>query len=230
MGLSQENKGEYRKQFSIINYQSERMIKEYSTKCKLCRASGEKLFLKAERCLTKCPIDRKGAVPPGQHGAKRKRKPSDYSVRLREKQKLKRVYQLSEKQLKRCFTESRKIKGATGEVILQKLESRLDNLVYRLGFAPSRRLAKQLVGHRHILVNGKIVNIPSYLTKPGEVLSLDAKAINSPIIKKMLGNKDFSLPKWLERKAAVGKFSRLPSRDEIETNVNEQLIVEYYSR
>lgn len=202
----------------------------YSKKCRLCRAAGEKLFLKGERCLVKCPIDRKGAVPPGQHGAKRRRKPSDYGVRLAEKQKLKRIYGVSEKELKKYFEEARKVREATGEAMLQILESRLDNLVYRLGFAPSRRLARQLVSHKHVLVNGKPVNIPSYRVKIGEVISLDEAGMKVPEVKKALENKDFTVPKWLERKAAAGKVVRLPVREEIEANVSEQLIVEFYSR
>lgn len=207
------------------------MTKSYSEKCKLCRSSGEKLFLKGERCFSvKCPIDRKGAVPPGQHGAKRKRKSSDYGIRLVEKQKLKRIYGLSERQMKNYFTQARKVKGSTGEMILQLLESRLDNLVYRFGFSPSRRFAKQLVSHKHVLVDGKIVNVLSYLIRPSQVVSLDTKALAMDSVKIMLGKKDYVLPSWLERKAAVGKFSRFPRREEIDININEQLIVEHYSR
>ena len=207
------------------------MIKIYSKKCRLCRSAGEKLFLKGERCFSvKCPIDRKGAIPPGQHGAKRKRKSSDYGIRLVEKQKLKRIYGLSERQMKKYFTQARKVKGSTGEMILQLLESRLDNLVYRFGFSPSRRFAKQLVSHKHILVDGKIVNISSYLVKPSQVINLDTKALAMAAVKTILGKKDYTLPAWLERKAAVGKFSRVPRREEIDINVNEQLIVEHYSR
>lgn len=207
------------------------MAKSYSEKCKLCRSSGEKLFLKGERCFSvKCPIDRKGAIPPGQHGAKRKRKSSDYGIRLVEKQKLKRIYGLSERQMKNYFTQARKVKGSTGEMILQLLESRLDNLVYRFGFAPSRRFAKQLVSHKHILVDGKIVNVLSYLIRPSQVVSLDTKALAMTSVKIMLGKKDYILSPWLEKKAAVGKFSRFPRREEMDININEQLIVEHYSR
>ena len=115
-------------------------------------------------------------------------------------------------------------------MILQLLESRLDNLVYRFGFSPSRRFAKQLVSHKHILVDGKIVNISSYLVKPSQVISLDTKALAMAAVKTILGKKDYTLPAWLERKAAVGKFSRVPRREEIDININEQLIVEHYSR
>lgn len=206
------------------------MAKDYLKKCRLCRAAGEKLFLKGERCLTKCPIDRKGAVRPGQHGAKGRRKISDYGVRLLEKQKLKRTYGISERQMKNYANRARKIKGATGEAILQFLETRLDNLVYRIGLAPSRRLAKQLVFHKHILVDGKKVNIPSYRLKPGQTLSLGPKALAMDLVKKALEKKEVTLPAWLEKKAAVGRIVRLPKREEIETKVDEQLVVEYYSR
>jgi small subunit ribosomal protein S4 len=202
----------------------------FSEKCKLCRDAGEKLFLKGERCFTKCPIDRKGAVPPGQHGAKRKRKLSDFGVRLKEKQKLKRIYGVGEAELKKYFGEARKVREATGEALLQILESRLDNIIYRLGFAPSRRSARQLVGHRHVRVEGKTVNIPSYRVKPGQVINIDEKALSMNLVKAMLEKKDVKIPQWLERKAAVGKLSLVPSRDNIDTEVNEQLIVEYYSR
>jgi len=206
------------------------MVKDYTKKCRLCRASGEKLFLKGGRCVTKCPIDRKGAVPPGQHGAKRKRKLSDYGVRLAEKQKLKRIYAVSESHLKKYFGEARKVREATGEAIFQVLESRLDNLIYRLGFSSSRRFARQLVSHGHVLVDGKTVNIPSFKVKPNQVISLDGVAMNMVEVKKLLEKKDLTLPAWLERKGAAGRLLRLPQRNEIETNVSEQLIVEYYSK
>jgi len=201
-----------------------------SEKCRLCRASGGKLFLKGERCFTKCPIDRRGAVPPGQHGAKRHQKPSDYGLRLAEKQKLKRSYNVLEKELKKYFLEARKVPGATGEALMQILETRLDNLVYRLGFATSRRFARQLVSHKHILLEGQKVNVPSVRVKPGQVVALTEEALKIPEVKKALEKKDFKVPNWLERKAAVGKLVRLPKREEIESPVNEQLIVEYYSR
>lgn len=206
------------------------MAKLIERKCRLCRSSGKKLFLKGLRCFTKCPIDRKGAVPPGQHGAKRKRRPSDYGIRLAETQKLKRVFGISERQLRGYFVRAKKVREATGEFLLQILESRLDNLVYRLGFVPSRRFARQLVSHKHILVDGKKVNISSFLVKPDQVISLSEKAASLSEVKRMLGEKDFKLPVWLERKALVGRLVRLPERNEMDTDVDEQLIVEYYSR
>ncbi len=199
-------------------------------KCRLCRAAGTKLFLKGDRCLTKCPIDRKGAVMPGQHGAKKRRKLSDFGVRLVEKQKLKRLYGLEETQLKKYFGEARKVREATGEVLLQILETRLDNLVYRLNFAPSRRAARQLVSHGHIQVEGKTVNIPSFRVKPGQVITLSEKALGLAKIKVMLEKKEVKIPDWLERKGPAGKLTRIPKREEIDADISEQLIVEYYSR
>jgi small subunit ribosomal protein S4 len=189
-----------------------------------------KLFLKGERCFSAaCPIEKKGAVPPGQHGLKSLRRQSDYGKQLREKQKVKRIYGLSETQLKNYFQKAIKVRQATGEFLLQMLESRLDNLVCRLGFVASRALARQLVTHRHILVDGKKVNIPSYQLKPGQVVSLDKKALDLTEIKKSLAEKP-KLPDWLKRKAAVGQMVRLPKRDEIGSDIDEQLIVEFYSR
>lgn len=207
------------------------MARDYSRKCRICRAAGEKLFLKGERCFSaKCPISHRGAVPPGQHGAKRRRRSSDYAIRLQETKKLKNIYGITERVLKKYFGQARKVSKTTGEALLQILESRLDNIVFRLGFSPSRRLARQLVSHRHVLVNGKIVNIPSYKVKKDQVMSLDSVAINNALVKKMLDNKEFAVPIWLEKKAAAGKLVRMPKREEIETNVNEQFVVEYYSR
>jgi small subunit ribosomal protein S4 len=207
------------------------MIKDYTKKCRLCRAAGVKLFLKGQRCMTKCPIDKKGPVPPGQHGAKRRRKLSDYGIRLAEKQKLRRTYLTNENTLKKYFLQAKKLKGAaTGEVLLQTLESRLDNVVYRLGLSPSRRFSRQLVSHKHVLVDGKIVNIPSFRIKPGSVVNLDSRAMNMTEVKALLGKKDVAVTPWMERKGPVGKFARFPKREEIETNISEQLVVEHYSR
>jgi len=206
------------------------MSRNIGPKCRLCRREKMKLFLKGERCFSAaCPIEKKGAVPPGQHGLKSLRRQSDYGKQLREKQKVKRIYGLSETQLKNYFQKAIKVRQATGEFLLQMLESRLDNLVCRLGFVASRALARQLVTHRHILVDGKKVNIPSYQLKPGQVVSLDKKALDLTEIKKSLAEKP-KLPDWLKRKAAVGQMVRLPKRDEIGSDIDEQLIVEFYSR
>ena len=208
------------------------MARNYAKKCRICRAAGEKLFLKGERCFSaKCPISRRGAVPPGQHGTKRRRRrPSDYSVRLKETGKLKNIYGITEGELKRYFALARKVPEATGEALLQILESRLDNLVFRLGFSPSRRLARQIVSHKHVLVDGKVVNIPSYRLKEDQMISLDTKVSKVLEIKKLLDNKEFVVPDWLERKAAAGRLARFPKREEVLTDINEQYVVEYYSR
>ena len=199
-------------------------------KCKLCRREGVKLFLKGERCFSsKCPIEKKQALPPGQHGARGRRKLSDYGVQLREKQKLKRLYGITEKQLKRYFDRALKRKKDTGEVLLQILETRLDNIVYRLGFVPSRSMARQLVSHGHVLVDGKKVNIPSFNVAPGQTVTVSSKALSLAYVKKSLAEEKKS-PVWLEKKAAVGRLVRVPEREEVEADIDENLIVEFYSR
>ena len=199
-------------------------------KCRLCRREKVKLFLKGDRCYSaNCPIEKKGAVPPGQHGLKSSQRQSDYGKQLREKQKTKRIYGLAESHLKNYFQKAIKVRQTTGEFLLQMLESRLDNIIYRLGFVSSRNLARQLVSHKHVLVDGKKVNIPSCQLKPGQVVSLDKKALDLSEVKKSLAEKT-KLPDWLKKKAAVGQMVRLPKRDEIEGDIDEQLIVEFYSR
>lgn len=217
------------------------MSRETEIKCKLCRREGRKLFLKAARCYSpKCPIERKGAVPPGMHGQKRKSKLSDYGKQLREKQKVKRMYWITEKQMKNYFTKAKneviksrtkKIgqKIGTGEYILQLLELRLDNVLFRSGFSPSRLVARQIITHGHILVNGKKVSIPSYKLTLNQVISLDAKALEMPIIKANI-EKKIVPSSWLAKKAAVVKIVRFPERKEIDADIDEQLIVEFYSR
>ena len=206
------------------------MSRSLGPKCKICRREKMKLFLKGERCYTHCPIERKGAVPPGQHGLRSStRRMSDYGRQLREKQKVKRIYGLTEKQLKNYFQEAVKMKQATSEVLLQILESRLDNVLYRLDFVPSRSLARQLINHGHLLVDGKKVDIPSYRLKKDQTISLGSKALALPIVKKALAEKT-KAPGWLKKKAAVGQMLRWATRDEIEGDIDDQLIVEYYSR
>jgi small subunit ribosomal protein S4 len=206
------------------------MSKYIGPKCRLCRREKTKLFLKGERCFSaSCPLEKKGAVPPGQHGLKSLGRQSDYGKQLREKQKIKRIYGISEKQLKNYFKKAIKAKQATGEILRQMLESRLDNIVYRLGFGSSRNLARQLVSHKHVLVDGKKINIPSYQLKPGQIVSLDKKALEIADVKKSLAEKQ-KLPEWLKRKAAVGQMVRLPKKEEIEGDIDEQLIIEFYSR
>lgn len=199
-------------------------------KCRLCRREGEKLYLKGARCYTpKCPIDKRGAQVPGQHGKKMFRRSSNYGIQLREKQKVKRIYSVLEKQFRRYYQEAMKSPQNTGERLLQLLESRVDNIVYCLGFTRSRSFARQLVTHGHIQVNGKKVDIPSYLVKPGQIISLSPKTTKIPSIEKTLEEKIVP-PKWLTRKAVVGKMERLPVRDELNDGIKENLIIEYYSR
>lgn len=193
---------------------------------KLCRAEGIAL------CgLPKCPVTKKNAGPPGQHGAKMKRKRSDYGIQLREKQKVKRIYGVLERQFKKYFQEASRKQTATGEALLQILETRLDNAVYRLNLAASRPQARQLVGHGHVFVNDKKVTIPSFNVKIGDIVALSPKVAGSDFIKKLSeATKDSTMPSWLEKKAAVGKVKAQPAREDIDIEVNERLIVEYYSR
>lgn len=193
-------------------------------KRRLSRREGIALFKKDEKA-----IERKGAVPPGQRGTKVRPRVTGFGTQLREKQKAKRLYGLAERQFRKTFNEAEKVEGATGETFLQLLETRLDNVVYRLGFAKSRPEARQLVSHGHITVDGKKVNIPSFRAKANQVVAISQKFVHNTQIAKNLGE-DIVVPEWLERKAAVGKVIRLPYRDEMERAIQEQLIVEYYSR
>jgi len=171
--------------------------------------------------------------PPGQHGQRRRRKPSDYGVRLREKQKLRFLYNMSEKQFRNLFDEASKAEGATGAVFLQLLESRLDNVVYRLGIAYTRRQARQFVAHGHILVNGKRVDVPSYRVSPGDAVEVAARAKKNPIIHQNLEERRRGkLSPWLEfdAEAMKGKFLHRPAREDIMVPVNELQVIEYYSR
>lgn len=200
-------------------------MRNVDPKCRLCRREGVKLFLKGDRCFSpKCPIEKKGAVPPGIHGHKRRGgRLSEYGVRLREKQKLKRLYGMTEKQFKRYVVQAKKGRAETGQALFQLLEGRLDNVVYRLGFTSGRVAARQLVAHGHILINDQKVDIPSYQVKPGQVIS--------PRLKSLKTHPAIEIPAWLERKGPVGRMKRLPARDEVGgENINERLIVEYYSR
>ena len=205
--------------------------------CKLCRREGAKLFFKGARCLTeKCAVDRR-AYPPGQHGptggGNRGRKQSEYSKQLREKQKVKRIYGLSERQFRNTFEEASRRPGVTGTNLLQELEARLDNLVYRMGFAVSRRQARQLVRHGHIEVNGRRVNVPSYRAQPGQEIRV---ATTSRELVPIKVAKEFALRgapmAWLDvnLEKAAGKFTESPGREQIPLNAQEQLIVELYSK
>ncbi|OGD98055.1 30S ribosomal protein S4, partial [Candidatus Curtissbacteria bacterium RIFCSPLOWO2_01_FULL_38_11b] len=164
------------------------------------------------------------------HGQKRRRKQSEYGIQLREKQKVKRVYGVLEKQFKRYFDQAARKKSATGEALLQILESRLDNVIYRLNFAESRPSARQLVSHGHVVVGDTKVTIPSYNVKMNDVISLSQKASNLFSVKKLAEDKNRKLPSWLEKKATIGRVKSMPKREDIEIDINERLIVEYYSR
>ncbi|MBW1678765.1 MAG: 30S ribosomal protein S4 [Deltaproteobacteria bacterium] len=200
--------------------------------CKLCRRENQKLFLKGDRCYSdKCAYDRR-SYPPGQHGQLR-RKFSDYGNQLREKQKAKRMYGLLEKQFRRYFWEADRKRGITGENLLILLERRLDNIVYRLGFASSRNQARQLVGHNHFVVNGKRVNVPSFLVSPGEVIEVREKSRKIPPINEAMDAVErLGVPSWLElnKDNYQGKVNALPERKDLTMPIQEQLIVELYSR
>lgn len=200
------------------------MARYTGPKRRLSRREGLALFAKDTKAL-----ERKGAVPPGQHGLGRRRRISEYGVQLREKQKAKRIFGLLEKQFKRYFEEASKVRGATGLVLLQTLETRLDNVVYRLNFAKSRAGARQLVSHGHIKVMGKKVNIPSFQVKIDQTIEISEDLRDNTQVKKSLEEAE-TLPEWLDRRATVGKVLRMPEREEMEQSIDEQLIVEYYSR
>lgn len=199
-------------------------------KNKLARREKTDLELKTPGTGAHASLLRRLNIYPGMHGQKRAKKLSDYARQLREKQKTKRIYGVSEKQFKKYFLTASKKKRAAGEELLKLLEKRLDNVVYRLGLVPTRAAARQLIVHGHFLVNNRKVNIPSYLVKPGQVISLKEKSLSIPIIKKKLEEKKPIIPSWLKRKGPVGKMIGEPKREDIRTDINEQLIVEYYSR
>lgn len=198
--------------------------------CKKCRREGQKLFLKGERCTSKkCAMERR-PVAPGQHGASRK-KNSEYAVQLREKQKAKRAYGLLEKQFYSYYEEAERMKGITGENMLMLLELRLDNVVYRMGIGSSRAQSRQIVSHGHITVNGKVVDIPSYHTKAGDVIGVKEVKQDNAMFKELRGAK-IVMPKWVEfdTETFVGKVVENPKREDIDLSINEQLIVELYSK
>ena len=200
--------------------------------CRLCRRENLKLFLKGERCYTdKCAIERRN-YPPGEHGQGRP-KFSEYSIQLREKQKVKRIYRLMESQFRRTFDQASRIKGITGETLLVFLERRLDNVTYRLGFASSRAEARLLVRHGHILVNGKRLNIPSYQVRVGDVISVKEQSRQmARILTAMEGVQRRGVPDWaeLDRDNCSGRIKILPTRSDITMPINEKLIVELYSK
>ncbi|MBN1146495.1 MAG: 30S ribosomal protein S4 [Anaerolineales bacterium] len=212
------------------------MAKYRGPVCKLCRREGEKLFLKGERCFTsKCSFDRRG-YPPGQHGKSaqfRRRRESDYQRQLRAKQKARRIYGILERQFRRYYEESLSRRGLTGLNLLQVLESRLDNVVFRLGFTDSRSQARLLVTHGHFSVNGRRTDVPSMLVSQGDVVSVREGSRGRSYFKDLAAvAEDKNVPAWLSRdlRTLSGTVIRLPERGEIDSNLNEQMIVEYYSR
>jgi small subunit ribosomal protein S4 len=205
--------------------------------CKLCRREGEKLFLKGTRCFSpKCPFERKRGYPPGEHGwvaRFRRRRQSDYARQLREKQKAKRIYGVLERQMRRFFSMAERLPGVTGDNLLTLLERRLDNVVFRLGFADSRAQARQLVTHGHFSVNGRRLKVPSYLVKPEDEISVREASRRRTYFKDLAEDLDAgSVPDWLslDSRAMSGRMLREPTRDDIDSLLSEQLIVEYYSR
>ena len=201
--------------------------------CRLCRREGIKLFLKSERCVTtKCAIEKR-AYAPGVHGQSRRRKFSEYGVQLREKQKVRRIYGVLEKQFKAYFNAAERKKGVTGENLLQTLELRFDNVAYRLGFAGSRNAARQMVRHNHLTINGKKVNIPSYILKQGDTIAPASNKLGKKLMQTTLEKiKTHTFPQWLafDPEKNQGIIQTLPVREDITLPIEEQLIVELYSR
>ena len=201
--------------------------------CRLCRREGMKLFLKGERCYTeKCAIEKRN-LPPGQHGKLRKAKLVGYGLQLREKQKVKRIYGVLENQFRRYFEMADRTRGITGETLLQLLERRLDNVIYRLGLSTSRPQARQLVRHGHFLVNGRKVDVPSYSVKAGDVITVRGGSAQNTAIQHAIEEvKGRGIPEWLQFDAGnmTGRIQSLPTREQINLPVQEQLIVELYSK
>src|SRR5687767_10987183 len=204
--------------------------------CRLCRREGGKLFLKGDKCFKpSCPIEKRGTNPPGQHGAARRKMLAGYGLQLREKQKVKRIYFVLEKQFRNYFEKASRQKGITGENLLFMLERRLDNTVYRAGFSTSRRQSRQLVNHGHVEVNGRKVDIPSFQVKVGDVISIKGKSHSNPHVEgawQTSGGR--GRPGWISTTSSAGdmtvNITALPTRADIDANINEQLIVELYSK
>ncbi len=201
--------------------------------CKLCRREGEKLFLKGNRCVTvKCSFEKK-SFAPGQHGASQRTKLSEYGIQLREKQKVRKMYGILEKQFRNYFTKAERLKGVTGKNLLILLESRLDNTLFRLGFAQSRNQARQLVLHRHFRVNGRLVDIPSFLLKPGDVVTVKESSRKLIVLHESMQRiRDEDMYPWLslDKAKMEGSFKDIPNREDIPVQVQENLIVELYSK
>jgi small subunit ribosomal protein S4 len=209
------------------------MARVLDAKCRLCRREGEKLFLKGEKCFTdKCAVERR-AYAPGQHGQKSGMRLSDYGKQLREKQKLRRIYGLLERQFRSTYKQAARSKGVTGERLLQLLESRLDSVAYRMGFGISRTEARQVVRHNGVLVNGKRVNIPSYQVKPGDTVEIASKMKEQLRIKAAAAaTESRGIPEWLQvdTKGLKGTYKAMPTRADLPSTINESLISELYSK
>lgn len=219
------------------------MANDHDPRCRQCRREGAKLYLKGDKCFTKCTLEKTSKdgktrwrdKPPGMHGAPTfQRKITEYGQQLREKQKLRRIYRVLENQFRNYLDEALRRPGVTGENLLQLLETRLDNVIYRLGLASSRAQARQMVSHRHFTVNGGRVNIPSYILKPGDVVGVHESMNSSGAIKEAREriHTRRGVPEWLDFNAQTleGRVVAMPTRDQIDTNVREQLIIEFYSR
>ena len=209
------------------------MARNLDAKCRQCRREGEKLFLKGEKCFTdKCAVERR-SYAPGQHGQKSGQRLSDYGKQLREKQKIRKIYGVLERQFRKTYAEASRSKGVTGERLLQLLETRLDSVAYRMGFGASRTESRQLVRHNGIHVNGKRVNIPSYQVRPGDVIEVAEKAKAQLRVKAAAeANESRGVPDWMEvdAKALKGTFKALPTRPELPSSINESLVIELYSK
>lgn len=210
------------------------MARYTDASCKLCRRERQKLFLKGAKCYSeKCPVEKRNYAP-GQHGLNRRQKVSEYGVQLREKQKVRRLYGVLETQFRNTFEKAARLRGITGENLVKLLERRLDNVIYRLNFAPSRKAARQLILHKHILVNGQNVNIPSFLVNPGDTIQIKESSRKLEVVHESLKRTrgDMATPSWLsvDKANLLGTFLAVPERADIPLNANEQLIVELYSK
>lgn len=206
------------------------MARYTGPKNRLARREGMDLGLKTIGSHAHASMLKRLTIIPGQHGVKGRKKVTGYGIQLREKQKVKRIYGLLEKQFRKVFAEAKKWKGNTGDKLIEFLERRLDNVLFRMNIAPTRASARQCVSHGHVLVNGKMLNIPSYRVNVDDVITLDSKGMDIPAIKKLMDEKSPIMAHWVERQGPAGKVARLPERTDVQEDIQEQLIVEFYSR
>lgn len=206
------------------------MARYTGPKNKQARREGVDLGMKTPGSKAHASLLRRMTIIPGFHAIKGRRKPTGYNIQLRGKQKARRLYGVLEKQFRKYYTKALKTRGNTGEALLQELERRLDNVIFRASLTPTRALARQLVSHGHVRVNDKKMNIPSYQVEVEDVISLTEKALTIPAVKKQLEEKEPIIPTWLERKGSIGHVKRMPIRSDVDADINEQLIVEFYSR